>query len=210
MIDITKNEEDKDKFILGVALKENINSYLINYASGRQEERPFTIRSLNEVIMMMERQYLEYRDQYVEKVFDENKNATLKKLIEALMSVAGLFLTATIPLPKVLQIIIIMILAVGTICYQRKQSDIINDNRYNVNVILTADEFLKRKEDFKIKVIDPNTNLEEDWFLLTLSDIQNVLTPKLINKIADGITPEIKEEEKYNTSEILKMRMKMS
>ncbi len=210
MIDITKNEEDKDKFILGVALKENINSYLINYASGRQEERPFTIRSLNEVIMMMERQYLEYRDQYVEKVFDENKNATLKKLIEALMAVAGLFLTATIPLPKVLQIIIIMILAVGTICYQRKQSDIINDNRYNVNVILTADEFLKRKEDFKIKVIDPNTNLEEDWFLLTLSDIQNVLTPKLINKIADGITPEIKEEEKYNTSEILKMRMKMS
>ena len=210
MIDITKNEEDKDKFILGVALKENINSYLINYASGRQEERPFTIRSLNEVIMMMERQYLEYRDQYVEKVFDENKNATLKKLIEALMSVAGLFLTATIPLPKFLQIIIIMILAVGTICYQRKQSDIINDNRYNVNVILTADEFLKRKEDFKIKVIDPNTNLEEDWFLLTLSDIQNVLTPKLINKIADGITPEIKEEEKYNTSEILKMRMKMS
>ena len=210
MIDITKNEEDKDKFILGVALKENINSYLINYASGRQEERPFTVRSLNEVIMMMERQYLEYRDQYVEKVFDENKNATLKKLIEALMAVAGLFLTATIPLPKVLQIIIIMILAVGTICYQRKQSDIINDNRYNANVILTADEFLKRKEDFKIKVIDPNTNLEEDWFLLTLSDIQNVLTPKLINKIADGITPEIKEEEKYNTSEILKMRMKMS
>lgn len=209
MIDITKNEEDKDKFILGVALKDNENKYVIKYASGRSEDCDFTVSSLNQVLSLMEEQYLEYRDDYIKKILKENKTATIKQLIEAIMAILGIYLSASMPLPNLLKILIICVLVVSSIYYQKEQNEKIDYNRYAAGVILSADEFLKMKDNFKIRIVDPNTGLEEDWYLLTLSDIQAIIEPKLVGKIAMSITPDMKEEEEYNTTEILQRRMKL-
>ena len=209
MIDITKNAEDKDKFILGVALKEDENKYVIKYASGRSENCDFTVSSLNQVLGLMEEQYLEYRDDYIKEILKENKRATMKQLIEALLAILGVYLSASMPLPNILKILIICVLVVSSICYQKEQSEKVDYNRYAAGVILSADEFLKMKDNFKVRIVDPNTGLEEDWYLLTLSDIQAIVDPKLVGKIAKTITPDMKEEEEHNTTEILEKRMKL-
>ncbi len=209
MIDITKNTEDKDKFILGVALKDDENKYVIKYASGRSENCDFTVSSLNQVLGLMEEQYLEYRDDYIKEILKENKRATMKQLIEALLAILGVYLSASMPLPNILKILIICVLVVSSICYQKEQSEKVDYNRYAAGVILSADEFLKMKDNFKVRIVDPNTGLEEDWYLLTLSDIQAIVDPKLVGKIAKTITPDMKEEEEHNTTEILEKRMKL-
>ena len=209
MIDITKNAEDKDKFILGVALKDDENKYVIKYASGRSENCDFTVSSLNHVLSLMEKQYLEYRDDYIKEILKENKRATMKQLIEALLAILGVYLSASMPLPNILKILIICVLVVSSICYQKEQSEKVDYNRYAAGVILSADEFLKMKDNFKVRIVDPNTGLEEDWYLLTLSDIQAIVDPKLVGKIAKTITPDMKEEEEHNTTEILEKRMKL-
>lgn len=209
MIDITKNAEDKDKFILGVALKEDENKYVIKYASGRSENCDFTVSSLNQVLGLMEEQYLEYRDDYIKEILKENKRATMKQLIEALLAILGVYLSASMPLPNILKILIICVLVVSSICYQKEQSEKVDYNRYAAGVILSADEFLKMKDNFKVRIVDPNTGLEEDWYLLTLSDIQAIVDPKLVGKTAKTITPDMKEEEERNTTEILEKRMKL-
>lgn len=209
MIDITKNAEDKDKFILGVALKDDENKYVIKYASGRSENCDFTVSSLNHVLSLMEKQYLEYRDDYIKEILKENKRATMKQLIEALLAILGVYLSASMPLPNILKILIICVLVVSSMCYQKEQSEKVDYNRYAAGVILSADEFLKMKDNFKVRIVDPNTGLEEDWYLLTLSDIQAIVDPKLVGKIAKTITPDMKEEEEHNTTEILEKRMKL-
>lgn len=209
MIDITKNAEDKDKFILGVALKEDENKYVIKYASGRSKNCDFTVSSLNQVLGLMEEQYLEYRDDYIKEILKENKRATMKQLIEALLAILGVYLSASMPLPNILKILIICVLVVSSICYQKEQSEKVDYNRYAAGVILSADEFLKMKDNFRVRIVDPNTGLEEDWYLLTLSDIQAIVDPKLVGKIAKTITPDMKEEEERNTTEILEKRMKL-
>lgn len=209
MIDITKNTEDKDKFILGVALKDDENKYVIKYASGRSENCDFTVSSLNQVLGLMEEQYLEYRDDYIKEILKENKRATMKQLIEALLAILGVYLSASMPLPNILKILIICVLVVSSMCYQKEQSEKVDYNRYAAGVILSADEFLKMKDNFKVRIVDPNTGLEEDWYLLTLSDIQAIVDPKLVGKIAKTITPDMKEEEEHNTTEILEKRMKL-
>ena len=209
MIDITKNTEDKDKFVLGVALKDDENKYVIKYASGRSENCDFTVSSLNQVLGLMEEQYLEYRDDYIKEILKENKRATMKQLIEALLAILGVYLSASMPLPNILKILIICVLVVSSICYQKEQSEKVDYNRYAAGVILSADEFLKMKDNFKVRIVDPNTGLEEDWYLLTLSDIQAIVDPKLVGKIAKTITPDMKEEEEHNTTEILEKRMKL-
>lgn len=209
MIDITKNEEDKDKFITKIFLKDDENSFVVNYASGRQEIRDFTVDDLNTILLEMEKQYLRYRDEYVLRINKENVRITLRKMIEALIAVATLYLTSVIAMPTSLKILIIMILVIYTISYQKNQTDLLNENRYGAQTILTADEFLKHKEDFKIRIIDPNTGLESDWYLLTLSDIEKVFEPKLVSKLASGLSSEAKEEQGEITTEILQKRMKL-
>ncbi len=210
MIDITNKEEDKDKFILCVALKENSNDYVIKYASDRLEVVPFSIEKLNETLTQMEKQYLEYRDSCAEKSFKEIKRTTVNKLIEALVAVASLYLTCQIEMPRFLQILIIAIIAVISICYQKSQADLAENNENNLRVIATADEFLKHKEEFKIKITDPVSGEEKDWYLLTLSNIEMVYEPKLVGKLAKGLNDEVKEEQSKMTMEVLQKRMKLS
>lgn len=209
MIDLTTNKEDKDKFITHVVLKEESDSFIVSYASGRMEEVLFSLPSLNEFLRKMEIQFLEYKDQFLEQEFKASQKATIKKLIEALLAFLGTMISCSFPIPNVVKALIIAIAAIGSVIYQRVQSDIVEEARSNANVILTAEEFLKRKEDYKIKVIDPTSGLEKDWYLLSLSSIEEIPNARLVNKIADGITPEMREEESIATTETLKKKMNL-
>ncbi len=210
MIDLTSKEEDKKNFITKVALKEGTSDYIIYYADGHEESKLFTIPSLNETFMNMEKQFFEYKDEFTKREFDVAKKATLKKLMEAIMALASVYLTTAIDMPDFLKVLIIMLVAVGSVCYQRTQSDVEHMARNNINVILTAEEFLAHKDKFNIKITNPSNGKEEDWYLLTLSDIEEVYEPRLVSKLASSITPDVCDEERHITEETLKLKMKLS
>lgn len=209
MIDITLKDEEKDSFITRVYLKEGSDKYVICYASGRQEEVLFSIPNLNESFLKMEQQFLEHKDSFIDSSLQTARRANLNKLIEAFVAVGALFITSVIDIPMLLKVLIIMISALFTLCFQQQQSALVADIENNLRVVSTAEEFLKRKNDFIIKVTDPMTNLEEDWYLLTLSDIESLYNPEMIKQLADTITPEMKKEESMLTVETLKKRMRL-
>lgn len=210
MIDITNNEDEKDSFITKVYLKDDANRFVKCYASGRSEEVDFSIEELNKTFTQMEEQFLKYRESFVENSFKQMKRATINKLLEALVAIAGLYFTCNIEIPNILKVIIATILVVGSICYQRNQSEIEKDNEFNLRVVAIADEFLAHKEEFMIKVKNPISGEDENWYLLTLSDIETLYSPNLVSKLAKGLTPEVKDEESRMTSEVLQKRMKLS
>lgn len=204
MIDLTTRHEDKDYFITKVYMKEDSNLFYIHYASGRIEERPFSIHNLNATFLQMEEQFMQYKEDYVNKVVEVKHKACLNQLIELLVGMGTIFLTTSMDMPLELKLVIDMIIVLFTLWYQYKNN--LKDGICNtsINVILTAEEFLKNKEMFMTRVINPKTNEEEDWYLVTLSEIEEFVSSEQLLLIGKGLTPAIKKDESDRTNKVLK------
>lgn len=204
MIDLTTRHEDKDFFITKVYMKEDSNLFYIHYASGRVEERPFSIHNLNATFAQMEEQFKQYKENYLNRVIEVKKKTCLNQLLELLGSIGAIFLTTNMDMPLEFKLVIDMIIVLFTLWYQYKNN--LKDGICNtsINVILTAEEFLNNKEMFMTRVINPKTNEEEDWYLVTLSEIEEFVSSKQLMLIGRGLTPEVKMDEADRTNKVLK------
>ncbi len=204
MIDLTLDEKDKDNFILKVYFKEDSPNYFVQYASGREEQFVFSVHNINMVLYRMEGQYRQYRDDYVSRVLKVRFQAVLRKLIEALTALLGVVFTSALPIPSVCKFITAMIILVLSLYYQKRQTFIEKASNSSLNTIEIIDEYLKNKDQFKLTVVDPVTKKEEDWYLVTLSNIQEFFEANLLTKFGAVLTDEIKAEEGDRISKELK------
>lgn len=207
MIDLTLNEKDRDSFITNLYLKENSDKYIVKYASGRLEEQLFSVHNFNASLYRMEEQFLQFRDEYVRNNLRIQGKLEAKKLIEALVAILGVFVTINVPMPEIIQGIIIGILALYSILYQLEATSMVNYGRATNNIVKLASKFLEMKENFKIKITDPKTGNEEDWYLVTLSGIERISGFDHLDFLLDFLTDERKEAERKETEEVLSKRM---
>lgn len=204
MIDLTTKEQDKDNFIMKVYMQEDSPYYFIRYASGREEQHDLTIHNLNATFLNMERQYMEYKEGYIAKVQEVRLKANLSKLIEGFLAIVGIFLTTSMPFPVALKVIIDLIILVSSIYYQKVQSSKIGICDSSMNVLDIASYFLKNKHQFMTTVHDPKTGTEEDWYLVTLSEIEEFANAQQLGLIGAGLNDEIKAEESERTNKVLR------
>lgn len=210
MIDLTTREEDKDNFILKVYLKEESPKYGVLYASGRQEEFDFTIHNLNATLLTMERQYHEFKEKFFyEKAAEANK-AALHKLIEGLLAIIGVALTVSVDMSSIIKLFISLIIVVCSIFYQKTKTIENAECGRAIDVLAITENFLKNKDQFKIKVTDPITKTEEDWYLLTLSEIEMLEDKREVTVLSKTITDEMRAEESANTTATLKKKWRLS
>lgn len=207
MIDLTLNEKDRDGFITQLFLKENSDKFIVKYASGRLEEQDFSLHNFNQTLYLMEEQFLKYREAYVKNNLRIQSRVQVKKLVEALIAILGIVVTVNMPIPEIVQGIIVGILALYTFLYQVEASHIIDYGRASIEIVKTADKFLQMKDDFKITITDPKTGEDEDWYLVTLAGIEGICGLGHLKFLLETLTDEIKKEERAETERILNKRM---
>ena len=207
MIDLTLNDKDRDGFITQLFLKENTDKFIVKYASGRLEEQDFSIHNFNQTLYLMEEQFLKYREAYVKNNLRIQSKIQAKKLVEALIAILGIVVTVNMPIPEIVQGIIVGILALYTFLYQVEASHIIDYGRASIETVKTADKFLQMKDDFKITITDPKTGEDEDWYLVTLAGIERICGLGHLKFLSEMLTDEIKNEERAETERILNKRM---
>ena len=207
MIDLTLNEKDREGFITKLYLKPDSNKYIIKYASGRLEEMDFSVHNFNVSLLKMEEQFLEYREDYVKNVLRVQSKIQMKKLVEALIAILGIYMTVNTDLPGIIQGILIAVLTMYTFLYQSNRTHLINYGRSLINVVNISNKFLQMKDNFKIIINDPRTGQEEDWYLLSLSTIEQLYDAEHVDILSMMMTDEVKEKEKEETEIILGKRM---
>lgn len=204
MIDLTTNAKDKDSFITKVFMDDESPFYHVIYASGREEVRDFSVHNLNATFLMMERQFLEFKDEYLDKIEQYRLKLNIAKLKECFLAIVGIFLTTAMPFPGILKAIIDLIIIICSLYYQKNKSKALVVCNSSENVIAVASEYLKSKSNFITKVYDPKTKSEEDWYLVTLSEIEEFASPRQLSLIGNGLNSSIKEEEAQRTNKVLK------
>lgn len=207
MIDLTLNDKDRDGFITQLFLKENTDKFIVKYASGRLEEKDFSIHNFNQTLYLMEEQFLKYREAYVKNNLRIQSKVQAKKLVEALIAILGIVVTVNMQIPEIVQGIIVGILALYTFLYQVEASHIIDYGRASIEIVKTADKFLQMKDDFKITITDPKTGEDEDWYLVTLAGIERICGLGHLKFLSEILTDEIKNEERAETERTLNKRM---
>lgn len=207
MIDLTLNTKDRDSFITKLYLKENSNKFVVRYASGRLDEQDFTIHNFNVMLYRMEEQFLEFKNDYIKNNLRIQGKYQLKKLVEALLAILGVYVTANLPIPGIIQGILIGILAIYSFLYQVEASRVIDYGRVTLGIVNLADKFMEMKDKFKIKITDPKSGEEEDWYLITLSGIEQINGLGHLNFLEAILTDETKEFERQKTEDVLENRM---
>lgn len=207
MIDLTLNTKDRDSFITKLYLKENSNKFVVRYASGRLDEQDFTVHNFNVMLYRMEEQFLEFKNDYIRNNLRIQGKYQLKKLVEALLAILGVYVTANLPIPGIIQGILIGILAIYSFLYQVEASRVINYGRATLGIVNLADKFMEMKDKFKIKITDPKSGEEEDWYLISLSGIEQINGLGHLNFLEDILTDETKELERQKTEDVLENRM---
>lgn len=207
MIDLTLNTKDRDSFITKLYLKENSNKFVVRYASGRLDEQDFTVHNFNVMLYRMEEQFLEFKNDYIRNNLRIQGKYQLKKLVEALLAILGVYVTANLPIPGIIQGILIGILAIYSFLYQVEASRVIDYGRATLGIVNLADKFMEMKDKFKIKITDPKSGEEEDWYLITLSGIEQINGLGHLNFLEDILTDETKELERKKTEDVLENRM---
>lgn len=208
MLDLTLIAADRKNFITKVYLKEDENKFVVQFADSHTIEKDFTVCDLNETLHSMEEQYQQYKVPYVQKCSSVIMNATLKSILEVFVAIGSIYITSTIPMPDALQAILVLAIVCGSFYLQKLWSLQAKCCEYLIRKIKVVETFLAHKEDFKIKVLDPNTDAIEDWYLLTLSGIEEVEDARLVTSLASSFTDEIREEESLKTTMVLKKMMK--
>lgn len=207
MIDLTLNTKDRDSFITKLYLKENSNKFVVRYASGRLDEQDFTVHNFNVMLYRMEEQFLEFKNDYIKNNLRIQGKYQLKKLVEALLAILGVYVTVNLPIPGIIQGILIGILAIYSFLYQVEASRVIDYGRVTLGIVNLADKFMEMKDKFKIKITDPKSGEEEDWYLITLSGIEQINGLGHLNFLEDILTDETKEFERQKTEDVLENRM---
>ena len=207
MIDLTLNDKDRDSFITNLYLKENSDKYIVKYASGRLEEQLFSVHNFNASLYRMEEQFLEFKNDYIMNNLRIQGKFQLKKLVEALLAILGVYVTVNLPIPVIIQGILIGILAIYSFLYQVEASRVVDYGRATLGIVNLADKFMEMKDKFKIKITDPKSGEEEDWYLITLSGIEQINGLRHLNFLENILTDETKELERQKTEDVLENRM---
>ena len=198
MFDLTLDKEDKDNYIVDVHVNDD-GTYTVRFASGREETFEFSIHNFKVELYRMEEQFEKYGKDYLKYVYPAGKFRTallgillvvdiisLKNLLEDGFSFAGVWCLAYG-----------LYVLLGRGIPHIKQRKLYVEAKKKLAILK---KYFENREEFKVQVIDPNTNREEDWYLVDLGNIDQFANVKEYDEYVSSLTPEKKSEESQKLS----------
>ena len=192
MFDFTLNKDDKDSYITNVKYNED-GTYTVTYASGREDTNPFSVHNYQVELFRMERQFNEYSDEYIQKIWN---NGPIRAFLLGTLLIADAFYISYV-CDVGANVFNIILLGLMMLQQVPRFIDFIISYKKHLFAKRKAEIiklYLENKEQFKVLVEDKNGS-KEDWYLVDLGNIDQFDTVKELNDYVLTLTPECKEEQ---------------
>lgn len=188
MIDLTVKDSDKDYYIVDMEILDD-GTYIVRYASGREEVFPFSIHNFKADLFRMERQYVEYGDNYLEREFPNIKirGILLSTILFLNVSYIYLMVTDTIDTFMIFMFIYMFYsLVVRGIPYlgELKKYITVKDKLEVIKL------YLENKKQFLVDIELENSKDVEEWSLINLANIDQFNNVDELNQYALDLTDE--------------------
>lgn len=178
MLDMTINKTEKENFIIGLKLNLQQNIFTVKYADGKEEKKVFTIEEFNKSLLSMEKQFLLFKDTYIDKLKKEKIKLSIAQLVELMIAITGVAITCNLDIMTDVQSFIIILTSFFSVCFQSEMGTKISMHNYDLYTTYITDEFIKHKEDFKVEIVDQKTNEKAEWYIVNLANIWKISSKK--------------------------------
>lgn len=193
MIDLTVDDKDKNSYIVDVVLNDN-GTYTVKYASGREEVYPFSIHNINVELYRMEEQYKEYGKDYLDKIYPSRGFGSF---------LLGLMFTVDVMYFKYILDEGLNFVRGWLLCYSLysffiraiphiKQRKLFIEAKKKLDIIKL---YMENKDCFKVDVVNPYNDKEEEWYLVNLANIDEFQNVDELNEYLISLDDEKKREE---------------
>ncbi len=194
MIVLTDDEKAKDYYVTRVDLNGD-RTYTVSYASGKKETYPFSVHNFNVDVSHMEREYYQYKDDYLDRLASLSIDLAKEKFRNTVLTLLVGIITYDIVNKPILKILAILLCILFYLYNNRKNKEKIILCGLELQMLYQIESYIKNKENLKITVMDPTLKYEHDWYLYNLSDVEySINDPSIYERKAASLTPEIKQK----------------
>lgn len=205
MLDLSKYAQDKDKYIVSVAIDELFDNFKVTYASGRIEEHDFSIHNYQVYIHRMEEQFHLYKKDF-EKDLNEQFNEEAKKcVITNVITMMGIAITCGFDIHLAIKIILSFIGALFVIYNLNKVADKRKKVISEADKAAMVEVLIQHKKDIELNVVNPVTGAEEKWYMVDVNNIEQFASAyELAMYVMPYRVPQVKEEMERDMTQAFK------
>lgn len=171
MLDMTLDKKEKKNFITGVKPSEDFKTFMITFADGNSIEKEFNVEDYLMELKGLEKQYLQYRKEYLGKINKLFVNVWSKRIIELLVAIGSIYLVANIDVAEWFQNVYAILAVLYTVYAQlvgKGVTDAIKELFQHINI---CDDIVKGSKEYTIPVAKPDTEETIEWPVLNLGNV---------------------------------------
>lgn len=172
MLDLSKYADNKDSYIVSIAIDELFDKFKVTYATGRIEEHDFSIHNYQVYLYRMEQQFNLYKKDF-EKDLNAQFNEEVKKcIITNVVTMMGIAITCGFDIHLAIKIILAFLGSMFVIYnlnkVAKKRKEVIRE----ADKAAMVEVLMQHKEDIALNVVDPATGREEKWYMVDVNNIE--------------------------------------
>lgn len=171
MLDMTLDKKEKKNFITGVKPSEDFKTFMITFADGNSIEKEFNVEDYLMELKGLEKQYLQYRKEYLGKINKLFVNVWSKRIIELLVALGSVYLVANIDVAEWFQNVYAILAVLYTVYAQlvgKGVTDAIKELFQHINI---CDDIVKGSKEYTIPVAKSDTDETIEWPVLNLGNV---------------------------------------
>lgn len=205
MLDLSKYAQDKDKYIVSVAIDELFDKFMVTYASGRIEEHEFSIHNYQVYIYRMEQQYLLYKKDFEKDLNEQFNEESKKRVVSSVIAMMGIAITCGFNIHLAIKIILAFIGSIFVIYNLNKVADKRKEVLQEADKAAMVEVLMQHKEDIALTVINPVTGCEEKWYMVDVNNIEQFTSAYELAMYAMPYrVPQVKEEMERDMTQAFK------
>lgn len=205
MLDFSKYAEDKDSYIVSIAIDELFDRFKVTYASGKVEEHDFSIHNYQVYILRMEEQYRLYKNDY-EKDLNEQFTEEVKKcVITNVVTMMGIAITCGFDIHLAIKILLAFVGSLFVIYNLNKVANKRKEIMTEADKAAMVEVLIQHKKDIELNVVDPVTGREEKWYMVDVNNIEQFTSAYELAMYAMPYrVPQVKEEMEKDMTQAFK------
>ena len=99
-----------------------------------------------------------------------------------LITALGIYLTLNVNMEEILKVACIFVVALIGILFHQQFNGMVYMSNCELDEIQLMEEFIKRKEEFAVDIVDSETGEMKKWYAINLSNIYTITATKSLDK----------------------------
>ena len=205
MLDLSKYSDNKDSYIVKIAIDELFDKFKVTYGSGREEEHDFSIHNYQVYIHRMEEQYSWYKDDFEEDLNLQFNEQLRKCLIANVVSMLSVIITCGFDINLAIKLIVGFLGGMVVVYNLKKVADKRKELINEIEKLAMVEVLMKHKDEIALNVVDPANGREEIWYMVDVNNIEQFTSAYELAMYAMPYrVPQVKEEMEHDLNQAFK------